>query len=204
MPSADACDALTPLIWQKHGLHGAGQTGGEQLGEPRRVVECAAFSEKGCAIEQFGGLGERGVVAAFLVCLAQAGDQRMIRIELENPLPDRNHLPGGTVHARERRRDPEGVGAVEGTAVTPASFDHAGLSVGVLARDEHCRSAAIPSAIHKALQRGVIAVERADVVVADRLAPLELLAELSPHVEVIDAAKIPTGGPWPRTPSTPS
>lgn len=33
----------------------------------------------------------------------------------------------------------------------------------------------------------------ADVVVADRLAPQELLAELGPHVEVIDAAKIPYG-----------
>jgi uroporphyrin-III C-methyltransferase / precorrin-2 dehydrogenase / sirohydrochlorin ferrochelatase len=54
------------------------------------------------------------------------------------------------------------------------------------------------------LQRGVIAVERADVVVADRLAPLELLAELSPHLEVIEATKIPTGEPWPRTPSMPS
>ena len=32
-----------------------------------------------------------------------------------------------------------------------------------------------------------------DVVVADRLAPPELLAELPPHVEVIDAAKIPYG-----------
>jgi uroporphyrin-III C-methyltransferase/precorrin-2 dehydrogenase/sirohydrochlorin ferrochelatase len=114
--------------------------------------------------------------------------------------------------------------AVEGTAVTPASFDYAGLSVGVLAGGEHRRSAAIRSAIHEALQSGVIAVEsddvirgsvalvgggpgdpelitvrgrrllaHADVVVADRLAPPELLAELGPHVEVIDAAKIPYG-----------
>jgi uroporphyrin-III C-methyltransferase/precorrin-2 dehydrogenase/sirohydrochlorin ferrochelatase len=114
--------------------------------------------------------------------------------------------------------------AIEGTAVTPASFDYAGLSVGVLAGGEHRRSAAIRSAIHEALQSGVIAVEsgdvvrgsvalvgggpgdpelitvrgrrllaHADVVVADRLAPPELLAELGPHVEVIDAAKIPYG-----------
>ncbi|GHE83033.1 uroporphyrinogen-III C-methyltransferase [Amycolatopsis deserti] len=34
---------------------------------------------------------------------------------------------------------------------------------------------------------------RADVVVADRLAPRELLDELSPDVEVVDAAKIPYG-----------
>jgi uroporphyrin-III C-methyltransferase/precorrin-2 dehydrogenase/sirohydrochlorin ferrochelatase len=114
--------------------------------------------------------------------------------------------------------------AVEGSAVTPASFDYAGLSVGVLAGGEHRRSAAIRSAIHEALQRGVITAEsadvvhggvalvgggpgdpelitvrgrrllaQADVVVADRLAPPELLAELPPHVEVIDAAKIPYG-----------
>ena len=114
--------------------------------------------------------------------------------------------------------------AIEGTAVTPASFEYEGLSVGVLAGGEHRRSAAIRSAIHEALQQGLIAGEtpgvlpggvalvgggpgdpelitvrgrrmlaQADVVVADRLAPPELLAELAPHVEVIDAAKIPYG-----------
>jgi uroporphyrin-III C-methyltransferase / precorrin-2 dehydrogenase / sirohydrochlorin ferrochelatase len=117
--------------------------------------------------------------------------------------------------------------AVEGSALTPASFDYAGLSVGVLAGGEHRRSAAIRSAIREALQRGAITLEssvsadvvhggvaligggpgdpelitvrgrrllaQADVVVADRLAPPELLAELPPHVEVIDAAKIPYG-----------
>jgi uroporphyrin-III C-methyltransferase / precorrin-2 dehydrogenase / sirohydrochlorin ferrochelatase len=120
--------------------------------------------------------------------------------------------------------------AVEGTAVTPASFSYAGLSVGVLAGGDHRRSAAIRSALREALQTGVITPEilagpesaavlrgsvaligggpgdpelitvrgrrllaQADVVVADRLAPPELLAELPPHVEVIDAAKIPYG-----------
>jgi uroporphyrin-III C-methyltransferase / precorrin-2 dehydrogenase / sirohydrochlorin ferrochelatase len=120
--------------------------------------------------------------------------------------------------------------ALEGTAVTPASFSYAGLSVGVLAGGEHRRSAAIRSAIREALQTGVITPEtsdgpdgpdvvrggvalvgggpgdpelitvrgrrllaHADVVVADRLAPPELLAELGPHVEVIDADKIPYG-----------
>lgn len=117
--------------------------------------------------------------------------------------------------------------ALEGTAVTPASFRYAGLSVGVLAGGEHRRSAAIRSAIREALQQGLITPEsgessdvlrggvaligggpgdpelitvrgrrllaHADVVVADRLAPPELLAELAPHVEVIDAAKIPYG-----------
>ena len=42
--------------------------------------------------------------------LAQSGDERMVRVELENPLPDRNRLPGSLVHARERRRHAEGVG----------------------------------------------------------------------------------------------
>lgn len=117
--------------------------------------------------------------------------------------------------------------AVEGSAVTPATFGYAGLSVGVLAGGEHSRSAAIRSAIREALQDGTITVaaeapddvmrggvalvgggpgdpelitvrgrrmlSHADVVVADRLAPPELLAELAPHVEVIDAAKIPYG-----------
>ncbi|MDY6998256.1 MAG: uroporphyrinogen-III C-methyltransferase [Actinomycetota bacterium] len=41
--------------------------------------------------------------------------------------------------------------------------------------------------------RGRRLLAHADVVVADRLAPQELLAELSPEVEVIDAAKIPYG-----------
>lgn len=114
--------------------------------------------------------------------------------------------------------------AQDGTAVTPASFEYDGLSVGVLAGGEHRRSAAIRTAINEALQSGVIAdtgseslrggvalvgggpgdpelitvrgrrlLAQADVVVADRLAPPELLAELAPHVEVIDAAKIPYG-----------
>ena len=117
--------------------------------------------------------------------------------------------------------------AVEGSAVTPATFGYSGLSVGVLAGGEHNRSAAIRSAIREALQSGTITaaaeatsdvvrggvalvgggpgdpelitvrgrrmLSHADVVVADRLAPPELLAELPPNVEVIDAAKIPYG-----------
>ncbi len=115
--------------------------------------------------------------------------------------------------------------AREGSAVTPATFDYEGLSVGVLAGGEHRRSAAIRTAIHEALQQGLITagleqaelkgtvalvgggpgdpelitvrgrrlLAHADVVVADRLAPPELLAELPPHVEVIDAAKVPYG-----------
>lgn len=114
--------------------------------------------------------------------------------------------------------------AAEGSAVTPATFDHAGLTVGVLAGGEHRRSASIRSAIREAIQAGVITADsadvvrggvalvgggpgdpelvtvrgrrllaQADVVIADRLAPPDLLAELPPHVEVIDAAKIPYG-----------
>jgi uroporphyrin-III C-methyltransferase / precorrin-2 dehydrogenase / sirohydrochlorin ferrochelatase len=41
--------------------------------------------------------------------------------------------------------------------------------------------------------RGHRLLARADVVVADRLAPPALLAELPPHVTVIDAAKVPYG-----------
>lgn len=41
--------------------------------------------------------------------------------------------------------------------------------------------------------RGMRLLKEADVVVLDRLAPLELLAGLKPDVEVIDAAKIPYG-----------
>src|SRR5690349_20522578 len=41
--------------------------------------------------------------------------------------------------------------------------------------------------------RGRRLLARADVVVADRLAPRELLDELGPHVLVVDAAKIPYG-----------
>ncbi|TSD93557.1 uroporphyrinogen-III C-methyltransferase [Skermania sp. ID1734] len=110
-----------------------------------------------------------------------------------------------------------------GTAVTPATARFEGLTLGVLAGGEHRRSAAVRTALVEALQSGVIAdtaeplapgvalvgggpgdpdlitvrgrrlLGRADVVVADRLAPPELLAELGPHVEVIDAAKIPYG-----------
>lgn len=41
--------------------------------------------------------------------------------------------------------------------------------------------------------RGRRLLAEADVVIADRLGPRDLLAELPPHVEVIDAAKIPYG-----------
>jgi uroporphyrin-III C-methyltransferase/precorrin-2 dehydrogenase/sirohydrochlorin ferrochelatase len=113
--------------------------------------------------------------------------------------------------------------AKHGTAVTPASAEYDGMSIGVLAGGDHRRSAAVRTAVVEGLQSGVLAdtaepaapgvalvgggpgdpdlitvrgrrlLARADVVVADRLAPPELLAELGPDVEVIDAAKIPYG-----------
>ncbi|MFC5993434.1 uroporphyrinogen-III C-methyltransferase [Pseudonocardia hispaniensis] len=110
-----------------------------------------------------------------------------------------------------------------GTAATPATGVFDGLTIGVLARGAHRRSAAVRTALVEALQAGVVddvadAVQpgvalvgggpgdpelitvrgrrllaRADVVVADRLGPRDLIDELGQHVEVIDASKIPYG-----------
>jgi uroporphyrin-III C-methyltransferase/precorrin-2 dehydrogenase/sirohydrochlorin ferrochelatase len=46
--------------------------------------------------------------------------------------------------------------------------------------------------------RGRAALAEADVVVADRLAPVALLDELAPYVEVVDAAKVPGGHAMPQ------
>jgi uroporphyrin-III C-methyltransferase/precorrin-2 dehydrogenase/sirohydrochlorin ferrochelatase len=110
-----------------------------------------------------------------------------------------------------------------GSAVTPATGEHDGLLVGVLAGGRPRRSAAVRDGLLDALREGKIADEpephggqvallgggpgdpelitvrgrrllaRADVVVTDRLAPRELLDELPPHVIVVDASKIPYG-----------
>jgi len=110
-----------------------------------------------------------------------------------------------------------------GSAVTPAVGEHDGLVVGVLAGGQPRRSAAVRTALVEALQAGLVEdsaepvapgvalvgggpgdpelitvrgrrlLSRADVVLTDRLAPRELLEELAPHVEVIDASKIPYG-----------
>ncbi|HEY7593168.1 MAG TPA: uroporphyrinogen-III C-methyltransferase [Actinophytocola sp.] len=109
-----------------------------------------------------------------------------------------------------------------GTAVTPATGDHDRMLVGVLAGGDHRRSAAVRDSLLAALRSGVALddaakpvgvalvgggpgdpdlitvrgrrlLARADVVIADRLAPAELLEELPPSVEVVDAAKIPYG-----------
>ena len=109
-----------------------------------------------------------------------------------------------------------------GSAVTPATGNHDGLLVGVLAGGEHRRSAAVRDDMLYALRTGVVRdtgarpvgvalvgggpgdpdlitvrgrrlLAQADVVVADRLAPGSLLEELPPSVTVVDAAKIPYG-----------
>jgi len=113
--------------------------------------------------------------------------------------------------------------ASQGTAATPATAEHDGLTVGVLAGGWPRRSAAVRTALLEALQTGLVddtaepvtpgvalvgggpgdpdlitvrgrrLLARADVVVTDRLGPSELLHELAPHVQVIDASKIPYG-----------
>ncbi len=113
--------------------------------------------------------------------------------------------------------------ASKGTAVTPAVAEHNGLALGLLAGGDHRRSAAVKEALVEALRSGQIdehaqrpapgvalvgggpgdpdlitvrgrqLLHRADVVITDRLAPRELLEELPPHVEVVDASKIPYG-----------
>ncbi|MBT0568401.1 uroporphyrinogen-III C-methyltransferase [Williamsia sp. CHRR-6] len=111
-----------------------------------------------------------------------------------------------------------------GSAVTPASIRHDGLTVGVLADGDHRRSARVRNEISSALLDGDLSavptaphapgvalvgggpgdpdlitvrgrrlLAQADVVVADRLAPAQLLAELGPTVTIIDAAKVPYG-----------
>jgi uroporphyrin-III C-methyltransferase / precorrin-2 dehydrogenase / sirohydrochlorin ferrochelatase len=110
-----------------------------------------------------------------------------------------------------------------GSAVTPAVGEHEGLTLGVLSGGEPRRSAAVRTALVEALQTGLIddsaepaapgvalvgggpgdpdlitvrgrrLLAEADVVVADRLAPLGLLDELAADVEIVDASKIPYG-----------
>ena len=109
-----------------------------------------------------------------------------------------------------------------GTAVTPATGNHDGLLVGVLAGGAFRRSATVRDGVLAALRAGAVPVAGtrprgvalvgggpgdpdlitvrgrrllglADVVVADHLAPAALLEELDPSVTVIDAAKLPYG-----------
>ncbi|MFE6844364.1 uroporphyrinogen-III C-methyltransferase [Streptomyces sp. NPDC057686] len=108
------------------------------------------------------------------------------------------------------------------TAWTPATGRVEGVTVAVLSGNDPRRSAAVRDAVVEGLRDGSLATARtrtpgvslvgggpgdpdlitvrgrrllaeADVVIADRLGPRDLLDELPPHVEVIDAAKIPYG-----------
>lgn len=108
------------------------------------------------------------------------------------------------------------------TAWTPATGRVEGVTVAVLSGNDPRRSAAVRDAVVEGLRDGSLTATRArtpgvalvgggpgdpdlitvrgrrllaeaDVVIADRLGPRDLLDELPPHVEVIDAAKIPYG-----------
>ncbi|MFI9065893.1 uroporphyrinogen-III C-methyltransferase [Streptomyces sp. NPDC053429] len=108
------------------------------------------------------------------------------------------------------------------TAWTPATGRVEGVTVAVLSGNDPRRSAAVRDAVVEGLRDGSLNAARtrtpgvalvgggpgdpdlitvrgrrllaeADVVIADRLGPRDLLDELPPHVEVIDAAKIPYG-----------
>ncbi|MGW1519146.1 uroporphyrinogen-III C-methyltransferase [Streptomyces sp. NPDC002287] len=108
------------------------------------------------------------------------------------------------------------------TAWTPATGRVEGVTVAVLSGNDPRRSAAVRDAVVEGLRDGSLTaagphtpgvalvgggpgdpdlitvrgrrlLAEADVVIADRLGPRDLLDELPPHVEVIDAAKIPYG-----------
>lgn len=113
--------------------------------------------------------------------------------------------------------------AARASAWTPAVGRHAGATVAVVGNREPRRSAALRDQIIDGLRDGSLpertqdrtpgvvlvgggpghpdlatvaarrALSEADVVVADRLAPRELLSELSPDVELVDVAKLPRG-----------
>jgi uroporphyrin-III C-methyltransferase/precorrin-2 dehydrogenase/sirohydrochlorin ferrochelatase len=90
--------------------------------------------------------------------------------------------------------------AASSTAWTPASAVINGLRDGSLAAAHHRgRTPGValvgggPGDPDLITVRGRRLLAEADVVIADRLAPRELLDELGPQVEVIDAAKIPYG-----------
>jgi uroporphyrin-III C-methyltransferase/precorrin-2 dehydrogenase/sirohydrochlorin ferrochelatase len=113
--------------------------------------------------------------------------------------------------------------ALAATAWTPAVGRHGGVTVAVLSNREPRRSSAVRDEILEGLRDGSLdrdprprsagvvlvgggpghpdlvsvagrkALMEADVVVADRLAPRELLSELHADVELIDVAKLPRG-----------
>ncbi|MGH3312627.1 MAG: uroporphyrinogen-III C-methyltransferase [Streptomyces sp.] len=106
--------------------------------------------------------------------------------------PATGHSEGVTV-AVLTGRDPRRSAAVRDAVV-------AGLRDGTLNAPRHrARGAGValvgggPGDPDLITVRGRRLLAEADVVIADRLGPRDLLAELPPHVEVIDAAKIPYG-----------
>ncbi len=80
-------------------------------------------------------------------------------------------------------------------AITAAFAD--GTSLTVDDGDRHAPGVALvgggPGAADMITVRGRRLLAEADVVVADRLAPVALLDELGPQVEIVDAAKVPYG-----------
>lgn len=106
--------------------------------------------------------------------------------------PATGHNDGVTV-AVLTGRDPRRSAAVRDAVVE-------GLREGTLAAPRHrARTGGVflvgggPGDPDLITVRGRRLLAEADVVIADRLGPRELLAELPPHVEVVDAAKIPYG-----------
>ncbi|MGX2998247.1 uroporphyrinogen-III C-methyltransferase [Streptomyces sp. JNUCC 64] len=110
--------------------------------------------------------------------------------------PATGHSAGVTVAVLTtdaRGRDPRHTAAIRDAVVE-------GLRDGTLVAPHHRdRAASValvgggPGDPELITVRGRRLLAEADVVIADRLGPRDLLAELPPHVEVIDAAKIPYG-----------
>ncbi|MFE7647765.1 uroporphyrinogen-III C-methyltransferase [Streptomyces phaeoluteigriseus] len=110
--------------------------------------------------------------------------------------PATGHSEGVTVAVLTtdaKGRDPRHTAAVRDAVVE-------GLRDGTLVAPHHrTRTAGValvgggPGDPDLITVRGRRLLAEADVVIADRLGPRDLLAELPPHVEVIDAAKIPYG-----------
>ncbi|MFI5823605.1 uroporphyrinogen-III C-methyltransferase [Streptomyces rishiriensis] len=110
--------------------------------------------------------------------------------------PATGHSEGVTIAVlttKARGRDPRHTAAVRDAVVE-------GLRDGTLVAPHHrTRTPGValvgggPGDPDLITVRGRRLLAEADVVIADRLGPRDLLAELPPHVEVIDAAKIPYG-----------